>query len=233
MTAPASTELALSARPIVAFTGPFGTGKTEVAVSYALAALKQGRVTCLVDLDIVTPFQRAGDYRRQLAAKGLEVIAPAGALASFELPALPPEIAAALRRQDSQVVLDAGGDPVGAGLLAVYASEIAARGYDMWLVVNPFRACVSSLETIAEQAGAIETTSHLRLTGLVANPHLGPLTGAAEVRAGLEEVGRSADLLGLPVVFLAAEACLLDQAASLATPVLVIQRLLRHPWEAE
>ncbi len=103
----------------------------------------------------------------------------------------------------------------------------------MWLVVNPFRACVSSLETIAEQAGAIETTSHLRLTGLVANPHLGPLTGAAEVRAGLEEVGRSADLLGLPVVFLAAEACLLDQAASLATPVLVIQRLLRHPWEAE
>ena len=233
MNAPSPEELPLSPHPVVAFTGPFGTGKTEVAVSYALAALTQGRATSIVDLDVVTPYHRVGDYRSQLADKGLHVIAAAGALASFELPSLSPEIAAALRSEDNHVVLDGGGDPVGALLLRVYASEIAARAYDMWLVANPFRPSASSPQAVAEQARAIETASRLRLTGVVANPHLGPLTEPAHIRAGLEEVRRSADRIGLPVVFLAVEASLLDHVRSLAVPVLPVRRLLRQPWEAE
>ncbi|UCC68216.1 MAG: hypothetical protein JSV79_14100 [Armatimonadota bacterium] len=233
MNAPAPTELPLSPHPVVAFTGPFGTGKTEVAVSYALAALAQGRGTLIVDLDVVTPYHRVGDYRGQLANKGLQVIAAAGALASFELPSVSPKIAAALRSEDNHVVLDGGGDPVGARLLAVYATEIAARGYDMWLAVNPFRPSASSPQAVAEQARAIETASRLRLTGVAANPHLGPLTEPAHIRTGLEEVRRSADRIGLPVVFLAAEASLLDDVRSLAVPVLPVRRLLRQPWERE
>lgn len=233
MNSTADTRVPLSPHPIVAFTGPFGVGKTEVALNYALAALARGRAACLVDLDIVTPYQRAGEYRGRLAGSGLRVIASPGALTSFELPALSPEIAATLRREDAHIVLDAGGDPVGAAILGVYASEIAARAHDIWLVANPFRPSASSPQIIADQARAIEATSHLSLTGIVANPNLGPFTEPAHIRAGLEQVRRSADLLALPIVFLAVDPSVLNLATTSGLPILALRRLLQYPWEGE
>jgi len=223
----------LSAHGIVAFSGPFGSGKTEVAIGYALAARAAGQTTVIADLDVVTPYFRVGDYRRELAEKGLEVIAPAGAMASFELPAVPREVGGALRREDAHIVLDVGGDAAGGQLLGVYAAEIGARGYDMWLVVNPFRPDAFSPEAAAEQARAIEGASHLRFSGVVANPHLGALTQPADIRAGVEEVRRDADRLGLPVVFAAVEAAMLDRVGELNMPVLALCRLVRRPWELE
>jgi hypothetical protein len=220
----------ISEHPIVAFTGCFGSGKTEVAVAYALAAHGQGRATAIVDLDIVTPYFRVGDLRSRLAEEGLEVIAPAGALASFELPAVPREAAGALRRENAHVVLDVGGDPAGARLLGVYAAEIAARSYDMWLVVNPFRPGAELPQNIAEQAHEIEAASQLRFTGLVANPHLGPLTQPADIEAGLDQVRRGADGLGLPVAFLAVEAAMVDRVPRLGPPILTLRPMLRCPW---
>lgn len=229
--APSPSEFPLSSRPIVVFAGPFGGGKTEIAIHYALAALAEGRKTCIVDLDIVTPYFRVGDHRRKLSEMGLQVIAPEGALASFELPALPPEISGALRREDRHVVLDTGGDPVGACLLAAFAPEITARGCDLWLVANPFRPSSSSPKALADQARAIEATSQLRLTGLVANPHLGSVTQPAHLQTGLETVRQGAALLGLPVVFLGVARSLLDDYRPPALPVLPLDLLVRLPWD--
>ncbi len=223
----------LSPHPIVAFTGPFGSGKTEVAIAYALAAREEGRAAAIVDLDVVTPYFRVGDLRSRLAEKGLEVIAPAGALASFELPAVPREAAGALRREKAHVILDVGGDPEGARLLGVYAAEIADRTYDMWLVVNPFRPGAQLPEAIAGQAQAIESVSRLRFTGLVANPHLGHLTQVSDIEAGLDQVRRGADRLELPVVFLAVQAALLAGLPGLGLPVLPLHPMLRCPWDAQ
>ena len=223
----------LSPHPIVAFTGPFGSGKTEVAVAYALAAHEEGKAAAIVDLDIVTPYFRVGDLRSRLAEQGLEVIAPAGALASFELPAVPREAGGALGRENAHVILDVGGDPEGARLLGVYAAEIAARSYDMWLVVNPFRPGAELPEGVADQAQAIESVSRLRFTGLVANPHLGHLTQVSDVEAGLDQVRRGADRLGLPIVFLAVEAALLARLPRLGLPILSLRPMLRCPWDPQ
>lgn len=228
----ATGNLPLLPDPIVAFTGPFGSGKTEVAISYSLAALSAGRRPHIVDLDIVTPYFRVGDCRDELAAEGLDVIAPAGALASFELPSLPPEIGAALGEEEGPVVLDVGGDAVGARLLGVYARDIAQRGYSMWLVVNPYRPSCSS-SAIVEHAASIESSSGLRLTGIVGNPNLGRVTRAADVQAGLEEVRSSAGGLGLPIVFVAVRSSLLDQIEPPGVPVLPLDLVLRLPWEAD
>jgi len=111
----------LSSQPILGFLGPLGTGKTEIAISYSLASLAAGRPTCLIDFDVVTPYFRVGNYRDQLASRGLHVIAAPGSLAGFETPALSPEIAGALHDPDLHVVLDISGDPEGARLLGTYA----------------------------------------------------------------------------------------------------------------
>jgi hypothetical protein len=223
----------LSSQPVVAFTGPFGCGKTEVAIAYALASLAQGRPTCIVDLDIVTPYFRIGDYRETLDAQGVRVVAPHGALASFEAPALSPEISGAIGSDDLHVVLDVGGDPMGAHLLGVYAEQITRRGHDLWMVVNPFRPSSGTPGLLAQQARAIEAACAMTLTGLVANPHLGGLTTSTHLQSGWETTAETARELGLPIVFCAVEESLYGGSPVLDVPVLPLRRALRLPWEAD
>jgi hypothetical protein len=232
VTSRADSQIPLSSRPIVGFTGPFGCGKTEVAIAYALASLAQGRPTCIVDMDIVTPYFRTGDYRENLDAQGVRVVAPHGALASFEAPALSPEISGAIGSDDLHVVLDVGGDPMGAQLLGVYAEQITRRGHDLWMVANPFRPSSGTPTLLVEQARAIEAACAMTLTGLVANPHLGALTTPAHLQSGWEAAAAAARELGLPIVFCAVEESLCGTSPILDAPILPVRRVLRLPWEA-
>ena len=175
----------LSSRPTVIFTGPFGSGKTEVAINYARAAHAAGKRVLLIDADIVTPYFRVGDHRAALEEEGLDIVAAAGALATFEVPAVPPELRHALLHSDQHVVLDVGGDPSGAHFLAGFGEEIAARGYDMWLVANPYRPATPDAESIVAAARDLADQSGLTFTGLVTNPHLGPLTTVEDILRGL------------------------------------------------
>ena len=228
-----TTSFHPSARPIVAFTGAFGSGKTEVAVNYCGAALANGKRVCLIDLDVVTPYFRVGDYRRELEQEGIPVIAAPGALASFELPALPPEIGGALDSPDLHTVLDVGGDPVGARLLATYADRISKRGYDLWLVVNPYRPDTSDSRSVEEQARAIESSCGLRLTGVVANPNLGPMTQWLHIERGLRVVEKAAGSLGLPVVLAAVAQELANEPHGTAHALLPLRLMVRLPWGSE
>jgi len=223
----------LSGRHTVVFTGALGSGKTEVAISYARAARAQGRRVTLVDCDIVTPYFRVGDHRDALAAEGLRIVAAPGDLASFELPAVSPEFTGALTDPDAHLVLDVGGDPAGARFLAGYAEAITARGFDMWLVVNPFRPSASNPEAVVAQAREIARQSGLRFTGLVANPNLDQATQVSDIQRGLTEIEKAAALLDLPVVLLAVASRLAATLPPSTIPRLVMRLTLRLPWARE
>jgi len=227
------SDAVLSARHTIVFTGAFGSGKTEVAINYSRSALAQGRRVALVDCDIVTPYFRVGDHRDELAAEGLRIVTAPGDLASFELPAVPPEFSAALADPLAHVVLDVGGDPAGARFLAGYAEAISAPGYDMWLVVNPFRPAAFDPHATVTHAGQIAAQCGLRFTGVIANPHLGPTTELPDLVRGLAAVRASQVALDLPLVFLSVDARLSGAAASLGAPVLALRLTIRLPWEGQ
>jgi hypothetical protein len=231
----------LSSRRVIIFTGALGSGKTEVAINYARAMKACAGRVYLADLDVITPYFRVGDCRDKLAQEGITVIAAPGELASFELPALTPEIMGALRDPAAHVILDVGGDPAGARLLGVYADQIATLDYDLWMVANPFRPETNDAAAIVSQARAIEEQSRLHLTGLIANPNLGLETQVADVARGLAPIAQAARLLHLPIVFVSVEAslappiqqwwCRSPDLRSTALPVLPLHLALRLPWE--
>jgi len=225
-----TTGSILSPAAVVAFIGPLGTGKTEVAINYSLLALRGGRKTYLVDFDIVTPYFRVGDCRRELEQMGVRVIAARGALASFENPSLVPEVGGALQDADGLVVLDVGGDQQGARLLVVYREQIAARQHELWLVVNPYRPG-SSLDSVAALRRLVEEATSLRVTGLVADPHLGPLTRTAHIERGLGLVMKASVRMECPLVFLAVAEHLIGELGALSVPVLPLRLFLRLPWQ--
>jgi hypothetical protein len=102
----------LSRRRLVIITGPFGSGKTEIALGYALASAAAGRATALVDLDIVNPYFRAQDHRAELERGGVRVVCPEEPLSRYELPALSPQVRPVLAgRWRSRPIRQAQGRP--------------------------------------------------------------------------------------------------------------------------
>jgi hypothetical protein len=219
----------MSSRSVLALVGAFGSGKTEVAINYARRAAESMAVY-LVDLDVVTPYFRVGDYRERLAHEGIRVIAPEGDLASFELPAQSPEIRRVLDQKDAHVVLDVGGDPVGSRLVRVFADQITARGYDMWMVANPYRPGSGTATALVAQAHDVQDATTLTLTGMVANPHVGDLTETGDVIRGLKVVREAAAELGLDLV-LAGRREFIGSEKTGSLPLLPLSLTVSLPWQ--
>ena len=210
-------------------TGHYGTGKTEFSVNLALALAGEGARTALADLDIVNPYFRSREQRELLEAAGVRVVATSQALADADVPALPAELHALLEDRTVRGVLDIGGDPSGARVLARYRPRILREDYQLLYVVNAARPEVRTAERSAEYLRAIEAVTGLRCTGLVNNTHLCGETGPEDIREGAlltEEVSR---MTGVPIVCHAAEARFQERLRDLDPFPMEIR--MKKPWE--
>lgn len=213
--------------PPLIITGAFGSGKTECALALAAEFARAGEAVSLVDLDFVNPYFRAQDHRAELEGLGVEVIAPEERVAAIDAPSVPPETRSALVHPRGRTIVDLGGDPAGAVVIAQFASEMT--DYQLWAAHNCFRPTTAEPAQAAALLAAIAETTQLRLSGLIAASHLGPQTTLDDVLAGLESTRALAGLLGVPVVLVSAPAWL--SLPVLDMPVLAITPRLKRPWE--
>lgn len=217
------------------FVGYYGSGKTEMAVNYAYIRASQAGKVALVDLDIVNLYFRSRELKDKLAAAGIEVIVSEGKLALADLPALTPAIYGALSQPELPVIWDVGGDEVGATALGRFAAQIAASGYEMYLVVNTFRPFTRDAAAILKVKEEIEQAARLKITSLVANPNLGEATTAAEVQAGTLIVEEAAQRAGLPLSWVGVMPQLLPEVSELlpGRTFLPLERFMLVPWQKE
>lgn len=223
---------------VTIFAGPFGSGKTEMAINHALASRASGRKTALVDLDIVKTMFRSREVREGLRAQGIRVIASAIESDSVDLPAISPEIFSVLEDEATKVYIDVGGDDDGATVLGRFKREIEAAGYEMLLVVNTRRPFVSSVDGIVSVARLIEEASRLKITGVIANTNLGPETRVEDILEGYPIAKEAARLLGVGVKFVGIpESIAADEddskavAAAVSEPLFAVRRHMVVPWE--
>lgn len=153
-------------------TGHYGTGKTEFAVNLALALAETGRQVMLADLDIVNPYFRSRERRQLLEESGVRLISSSQACSDADVPALPAELLTILENREIQGVLDIGGDPVGARVLARFQPKIVREDYQLIYVLNANRPEVRSTEKAIAYLRGIEATTGLACTGIVNNTHL-------------------------------------------------------------
>ena len=210
-------------------TGHYGTGKTEFSVNLALALAEAGERTALADLDIVNPYFRSRERRELLEAAGVRLIATSQALADADVPALPAELHALLEDRTVRGVLDIGGDPSGARVLARYRPRIVKEDYRLLYVVNAARPEVRTAERSAEVLRAIETVTGLACTGLVNNTHLCGETTAEDIREGAALAGEVSRLTGIPVACHAAESRFREALKDLDPFPMEIR--MKKPWE--
>lgn len=209
------------------FLGHFGSGKTEVAIHYALSLCTGPKRPLLLDLDFITPYYRCREVAGELAEAGVDVIAPEGDLSRSDLPVVTARAVQSLSNYDGPVVADIGGDE-GARVVGSMAGRLQP-GYQAIMVINPYRPGTGTPKQVAEYARWLEQVSRLKFTGVVNNANAGLLTQPSHVLEGLEQVQASAELLGLPVLFTAAKADIAPELSGLK--VLPLNLKMRPPWE--
>jgi hypothetical protein len=226
--------LSLHLNGIVIIVGNYGSGKTEVAVNLAVDQHAKGKQVRLADLDLVNPYFRTREARRALTALGIEVILPPEGWLQADLPILTPQVAGMIRQPGELAILDAGGDGVGARVLAALGEAFrdAPVAPQVLQVVNPFRPNTDTVAHCLDMRAAIEAASRLNVTGWVGNAHLMDETTADHIRQGHDLLRDLAQASGLPLVCMAvAEGLMRTPAAdAMACPLLAIRRQMVPPW---
>lgn len=212
-------------------TGHYGTGKTEFAVNLALAMAEAGEQVMLADLDIVNPYFRSRERRPLLEEAGVRLISSSQACSDADVPALPAELLTILENRGIRGVLDIGGDPVGARVLARFHPKLIQEDYQLIYVLNANRPEVRDPDSAAAYLRGIEATTGLTCTGIVNNTHLCQETTEAEIRKGAALAAAVSRETGIPVLCHVAEERFAANLSDLPEMVFPITIKMKKPWE--
>lgn len=186
---------------ITLFCGHFGSGKTNVAVNYALYLREEGKDVTIADLDIVNPYFRTKDSEDELRAAGVEVISLPFANTSTDLPAMPSQAYSLVQNTSRYAVLDIGGDDRGAYALGRFAPAILKENnYENWFVVNFHRPLTQNTADALTILREIEAAGGVPVTGIVNNSNLGEETTVGDIVSTEEAAQELSRLAGIPVV---------------------------------
>ena len=212
-------------------TGHYGTGKTEFAVNLALALAAEGNRVMMADLDIVNPYFRSREQKALLESAGISLITSSQASSSADIPALPAELLTILENRSLRGVLDIGGDPVGARVLARFRPKIAMEDYQLIYVLNANRPEVRTTESAITYLRNIEAVTGLQCTGIVNNTHLCGETTEEEIRKGAALAAAVSDETGVPVLCHVAIEHLAPHLSDLPESIFPISIKMKKPWE--
>lgn len=205
------------------FAGHYGSGKTNIAVNYALQLASEGKPVCIADLDIVNPYFRTKDSAKELEAAGVTLISPQFANSNVDLPALPAEAYRLVEDKSIYGIMDIGGDDRGAYALGRYVPFMREENnYRMAFVANCYRPLTRTPEDALEVMREIEAACGLQFTHIVNNSNLGTETTPQTVLDSLPFIEKLSELSGLSVWLHTAE---VSVASGLDLPNLLPLRL--------
>lgn len=212
-------------------TGHYGTGKTEFAVNLSLQLAALGGKVMLADLDIVNPYFRSRERKALLQEAGIRLISSSQACSDADVPALPAELLTILENRDVTGVLDIGGDPVGARVLARFNAKITLEDYQLIYVLNANRPEVRTPEAATAYLRGIEATTGLVCTGIVNNTHLCSETTPEEIQKGARLAAAVSRETKIPVLCHVAEERFVPALSDLSEPIFPISIKMKKPWE--
>jgi len=215
---------------ITLFAGHYGSGKTNLAVNYAVNLKKRHERVVLADLDIVNPYFRTKDSEALLKESGIKLISSPYANTNVDLPGMSPETNIIFENEDMFSVIDLGGDDRGAYALGRYAGKLSRTGYEALFVFNHYRPMTRETDGAVEIMRGIESAGHFQFTGIVNNSNLGAETLPEDVLNSVRYVKRLSDETGLPVRFTSGTDTGLSGLAGKIPDLFPIQIMLKPQW---
>ncbi len=222
---------------IYIFTGHYGSGKTETAVNFALYLKKMSpeRKVAIIDMDIVNPFFRTADAAKPLEDRGIRVELPLYAQSNVDVPALTPQMEYLIEEKDMDLVLDIGGDDVGAKAVGRYKEAIMKRKYNLFFVFNKNRPFTKDLNSSLKIYREIQESCGIDFTGIVNNTHLLECTTLDTLVQGIPLARELSQKTGVPLAFHCAFSKVLNNAEpqeiqSIQEPILPMEEYIKLLW---
>lgn len=212
------------------FIGEAGSGKSEIAINFALSLLqKGGKPVHFYDLDMTKPLFRSRDQAGFLTQQGVAVHFEEQ---FYDAPVVTGGVNRLLRDAGCCTVLDVGGDYIGARSIGGYAPLLNAPGTVVWYVINPFRPWSMDIDHIDKVLAQVLGVSHVRLENLrlLGNPNLGPETAAEDVISGAEKLAQMVGPYKPVDFFCAREELAPALLGNLPGPLFPIRLYLTYEW---
>jgi tRNA uridine 5-carbamoylmethylation protein Kti12 len=216
------------------FTGHFGSGKTEIAINYALKLNEEGKKVAIADLDIVNPYFCTRDQTDYLEEKGIKVIATPKEFSNAELGTVPLNTLTVFNDKTYEVVLDVGGDDQGAVALGQYNKYFREEDYDMYFVINTIRPLTNDVDSIIQYIDEIQRASRLKVKYLINNTNLSYETTVDMIKEGLEIVKEVSEKINIPIAFTAVREDLVSQVKEeIGGNIFPIKIFMLPPWRRD
>ena len=220
----------LEGRRIAAFLGGAGSGKTEIALNFALGlrAETQRRIH-LLDMDQTKPLFRARDAAELLRAAGVELHGNADTSIE-DVAAIAPGVLPILEDRESIVLMDVGGNAQGARVIGQFFQRLNREDSLLFLPINPYRPWSDSTEELTDMIEAICSAARADAVRIVSNPNFCMQTAAEDVVAGNEKLKKM--LCGAyDIAFVTALEPLCEALDGRLTERLIpIQIRILYPW---
>ena len=193
--------------------GNYGSGKSELALNFAIQAAARGERTELLDLDMVNTYFRLTERGKMVEQKEIRLVSPNFACSGIETLSLPAEVSSAFVLDWDTVIFDVGGDDVGATALGRYHRDFMALepgALEVLNVVNIRRPLASTVEKIHRLQEGMQTHARLQITGMINNTNLSTMTSADDLWDGYELLRQVVELTGIPVAYTTGKKDILD-----------------------
>ncbi|KAB3531293.1 MinD/ParA family protein [Alkaliphilus pronyensis] len=211
--------------------GHYGSGKTEFSINYAIKLAKEEKNVALADLDVVNPYFRSREKHGLLKEHGVKVVSSYVKGSGSDLPAVSGDVLGPLQDKSCNVVLDVGGDSMGARTLGRYKDYFIEGEYDMFCVVNGNRIETQTLEGVINHITSIEGTTRARVTGLINNTHLLRATTVDQILKGQELCRRVSQATKIPIKYTAVVESLIHQLPeNIEGTIMPIKMIMREAW---
>lgn len=210
---------------ITIISGHYGCGKTNLAINMAIEKANEGKDVVIVDMDIVNPYFRTGDYQDLLSKYNIKIIAPSLLGTTTDTPAISAMVNFAFVDSGKEVIIDLGGDDAGATAIGSFREKIT--DYTMIYVINQNRMQSSDVDGALNLLKEIEFASKLKATAVVNNTHLGVETTRETVLKSIEFAKDFCEKANLPLLYSTApDFAQCDECK-------IVKRYVSFPWECD
>ena len=189
----------VSKERLTVIVGHFGTGKTELSVNMAVSLGRQSLPFSFADLDIVDPYFRSRERADMITRAGGRLITSSKECMDADIPSIPSDVAALFDEHDRYGILDIGGDPSGARVLAQFRSRIAREHARVVCVLNFARPLMKTVQEAEHYIRMIEMSSGIKVTELINNTHLCNETQAEDIISGAAAALETSSITGIPL----------------------------------